>query len=221
MEEHSYPSGVRYIHPVSIFDVAPAEGNGVENDWTQLYRAPTLWIWAFSQSMFARRRKFSPAILLSSANQNGFLALEKTMAEKQTIPNSLNIPFPVKITPEDGLPTVVCSSCRDQLESCHRFRRVAHRTQKSLQSYLSYSAALAGSEERPSEKRNHRRKWVADDALRDRGTRARFEYNKLCVNHYLTILSRSVGNIIYGVCLESNVVPGAGYRPDYRHLSGT
>ncbi|XP_052893899.1 probable serine/threonine-protein kinase DDB_G0282963 [Anopheles moucheti] len=53
----------------------------------------------------------------------------------------------IKITPEDGLPTVVCSSCRDQLESCHRFRRVAHRTQKSLQSYLSYTAALAGSEE--------------------------------------------------------------------------
>uniref|UniRef100_A0A182I7F4 Uncharacterized protein n=1 Tax=Anopheles arabiensis TaxID=7173 RepID=A0A182I7F4_ANOAR len=51
------------------------------------------------------------------------------------------------IAPEDGLPTVVCSSCRDQLESCHRFRRVAHRTQKSLQSYLSYTAALAGSEE--------------------------------------------------------------------------
>nr|XP_040239708.2 GATA zinc finger domain-containing protein 16 isoform X1 [Anopheles coluzzii]XP_040239709.2 GATA zinc finger domain-containing protein 16 isoform X1 [Anopheles coluzzii]XP_040239712.2 GATA zinc finger domain-containing protein 16 isoform X1 [Anopheles coluzzii]XP_049465060.1 GATA zinc finger domain-containing protein 16 isoform X1 [Anopheles coluzzii]XP_049465061.1 GATA zinc finger domain-containing protein 16 isoform X1 [Anopheles coluzzii]XP_049465062.1 GATA zinc finger domain-containing len=53
----------------------------------------------------------------------------------------------IKIAPEDGLPTVVCSSCRDQLESCHRFRRVAHRTQKSLQSYLSYTAALAGSEE--------------------------------------------------------------------------
>uniref|UniRef100_A0A182K531 ZAD domain-containing protein n=1 Tax=Anopheles christyi TaxID=43041 RepID=A0A182K531_9DIPT len=51
------------------------------------------------------------------------------------------------IAPEDGLPTVVCSSCRDQLESCHRFRRVAHRTQKSLHSYLSYTAALAGSEE--------------------------------------------------------------------------
>ncbi|XP_035905542.1 uncharacterized protein LOC118509274 isoform X2 [Anopheles stephensi] len=53
----------------------------------------------------------------------------------------------IKIAPEDGLPTVVCSSCRDQLESCHRFRRVAHRTQKSLQNYLSYTAALEGSDE--------------------------------------------------------------------------
>uniref|UniRef100_A0A182IPM7 Uncharacterized protein n=1 Tax=Anopheles atroparvus TaxID=41427 RepID=A0A182IPM7_ANOAO len=53
----------------------------------------------------------------------------------------------VEIAPEDGLPTVVCSSCRDQLESCHRFRRVAHRTQKSLQSYLSYTAELSGSEQ--------------------------------------------------------------------------
>ncbi|XP_058123953.1 uncharacterized protein LOC131265677 isoform X2 [Anopheles coustani] len=53
----------------------------------------------------------------------------------------------IKIAPEDGLPTVVCSSCRDQLESCHRFRRVAHRTQKSLQSYLSYAAELSGSKQ--------------------------------------------------------------------------
>uniref|UniRef100_A0A182PMG6 ZAD domain-containing protein n=1 Tax=Anopheles epiroticus TaxID=199890 RepID=A0A182PMG6_9DIPT len=59
-----------------------------------------------------------------------------------------------EIAPEDGLPTVVCSSCRDQLESCHRFRRVAHRTQKSLQSYLAYAAALAGSEEGPLPARN-------------------------------------------------------------------
>uniref|UniRef100_A0A182NUR6 ZAD domain-containing protein n=1 Tax=Anopheles dirus TaxID=7168 RepID=A0A182NUR6_9DIPT len=54
---------------------------------------------------------------------------------------------PEYIAPEDGLPTVVCSSCRDQLESCHRFRRVAHRTQKSLQSYLSYTSELGGSEQ--------------------------------------------------------------------------
>ncbi|KAL9703336.1 hypothetical protein quinque_006854 [Culex quinquefasciatus] len=49
------------------------------------------------------------------------------------------------ITPKDGLPTVVCSSCREQLETCHRFRRVAHKTQKSLQSFLSYAAKLSGS----------------------------------------------------------------------------
>ncbi|XP_053673620.1 protein bunched, class 2/F/G isoform-like [Anopheles nili] len=63
------------------------------------------------------------------------------------LPNRIWTCLAIKLTPEDGLPTVVCSSCRDQLESCHRFRRVAHRTQKSLQSYLSYTAALGGSEQ--------------------------------------------------------------------------
>ncbi|ETN62559.1 hypothetical protein AND_005745 [Anopheles darlingi] len=48
------------------------------------------------------------------------------------------------ISAEDGLPLLVCSSCRDQLDACHRFRRVAHRTQKSLQSYLAYTATLCG-----------------------------------------------------------------------------
>ncbi|XP_052864205.1 box A-binding factor [Anopheles cruzii] len=52
-----------------------------------------------------------------------------------------------QIIADDGLPMVVCSSCRDQLEACHRFRRVAHRTQKSLQSYLGYTATLCGSEQ--------------------------------------------------------------------------
>uniref|UniRef100_A0A182F515 ZAD domain-containing protein n=1 Tax=Anopheles albimanus TaxID=7167 RepID=A0A182F515_ANOAL len=51
------------------------------------------------------------------------------------------------ISVDDGLPMLVCSSCRDQLDACHRFRRVAHRTQKSLQSYLAYTATLCGSEQ--------------------------------------------------------------------------
>lgn len=51
----------------------------------------------------------------------------------------------IKITPTDGLPPVVCKCCREQLETCHRFRRVAQKSQKSLQSFLSYAAKLSGS----------------------------------------------------------------------------
>ncbi|XP_049549129.1 uncharacterized protein LOC125960033 isoform X4 [Anopheles darlingi] len=63
------------------------------------------------------------------------------------LPKRIQACLSIKISAEDGLPLLVCSSCRDQLDACHRFRRVAHRTQKSLQSYLAYTATLCGSEQ--------------------------------------------------------------------------
>ncbi|XP_035777933.1 uncharacterized protein LOC118459027 isoform X2 [Anopheles albimanus] len=63
------------------------------------------------------------------------------------LPKRIQACLSIKISVDDGLPMLVCSSCRDQLDACHRFRRVAHRTQKSLQSYLAYTATLCGSEQ--------------------------------------------------------------------------
>ncbi|XP_050089516.1 mastermind-like protein 2 isoform X2 [Anopheles aquasalis] len=63
------------------------------------------------------------------------------------LPKRIQACLSIKISADDGLPLLVCSSCRDQLDACHRFRRVAHRTQKSLQSYLAYTATLCGSEQ--------------------------------------------------------------------------
>jgi hypothetical protein len=47
--------------------------------------------------------------------------------------------------PNDGLPPVVCFKCREQLDSCHRFRKVAHQTHKTLVNYLQYTSNLNGS----------------------------------------------------------------------------
>lgn len=47
-------------------------------------------------------------------------------------------------TPNDGLPPIVCNNCRDQLDSCHRFRRVAHQTHQVLVDYLQFTSKLNG-----------------------------------------------------------------------------
>jgi hypothetical protein len=47
-------------------------------------------------------------------------------------------------SPSDGLPPIVCSSCREQLDSCHRFRRVAHQTHQVLVDYLQFTSKLNG-----------------------------------------------------------------------------
>ena len=47
-------------------------------------------------------------------------------------------------SPSDGLPQIVCSSCREQLDSCHRFRRVAHQTHQVLVDYLQFTSKLNG-----------------------------------------------------------------------------
>ncbi|CRL01263.1 CLUMA_CG014831, isoform A [Clunio marinus] len=47
-------------------------------------------------------------------------------------------------SPDDGLPPIVCVKCRDQLDSCHRFRQVAHQTHKTLVDYLQFTSNLNG-----------------------------------------------------------------------------
>lgn len=44
----------------------------------------------------------------------------------------------------DKLPSVVCEECRDQLDSCYRFRRIAAKSQKSLCAFLDYVDTLVG-----------------------------------------------------------------------------
>lgn len=47
-------------------------------------------------------------------------------------------------TPNDGLPPIVCIKCREQLDSCHRFRRAAHQTHQALVDYLEFTSKLNG-----------------------------------------------------------------------------
>lgn len=47
--------------------------------------------------------------------------------------------------PNDKLPNVVCEECRDQLDSCYRFRRMARKSQKSLRNFVEYTEKLNGS----------------------------------------------------------------------------
>lgn len=47
-------------------------------------------------------------------------------------------------TPNDGLPPIVCIKCREQLDSCHRFRRAAHQTHQALVDYLQFTSKLNG-----------------------------------------------------------------------------
>ncbi|KAG5674570.1 hypothetical protein PVAND_004524 [Polypedilum vanderplanki] len=50
----------------------------------------------------------------------------------------------IKTSPNDGLPSIVCIKCREQLDSCHRFHRVAHQTQFALLDYLQFTSKLNG-----------------------------------------------------------------------------
>lgn len=50
----------------------------------------------------------------------------------------------LQATPNDGLPPIVCIKCREQLDSCHRFRRVAHETHQALVGYLQFTSQLNG-----------------------------------------------------------------------------
>lgn len=50
----------------------------------------------------------------------------------------------LQATPKDGLPPIVCIKCRDQLDSCHRFHRVAHQTHQALTDYLQFTSNLNG-----------------------------------------------------------------------------
>lgn len=49
-----------------------------------------------------------------------------------------------QITKDDGLPTIVCQGCRTLLDSCHKFREVAHSSQKTLSNYLEFASSLSG-----------------------------------------------------------------------------
>lgn len=52
--------------------------------------------------------------------------------------------FSLQASENDGLPPIVCVKCREQLDSCHRFRRAAHRTQQALLDYLQFTSKLNG-----------------------------------------------------------------------------
>lgn len=56
----------------------------------------------------------------------------------------LNSLFWLQASPNDGLPPIVCIKCREQLDSCHRFRRVAHQTHQALHDYLQFTSKLNG-----------------------------------------------------------------------------
>lgn len=53
--------------------------------------------------------------------------------------------FALQVSPNDGLPTIVCHMCRAQLDSCQQFRDKAQRSQQKLQNFLQFANKLTGS----------------------------------------------------------------------------
>lgn len=53
--------------------------------------------------------------------------------------------FTLQVSPRDGLPAVVCTQCREQLDTCHRFRNESQRSQRKLHSFLQFANNLTGS----------------------------------------------------------------------------
>lgn len=53
--------------------------------------------------------------------------------------------FTWQVSPRDGLPAVVCTQCREQLDTCHRFRNESQRSQRKLHSFLQFANKLTGS----------------------------------------------------------------------------
>ncbi|XP_055295928.1 uncharacterized protein DDB_G0283357 [Sitodiplosis mosellana] len=50
----------------------------------------------------------------------------------------------ITVSPNDGLPTIVCNSCRTQLDTCQQFRDKAQRSQQKLQNFLKFANKLTG-----------------------------------------------------------------------------
>lgn len=46
--------------------------------------------------------------------------------------------------PNDGLPTIVCNTCRTQLDTCQQFRDKAQSSQQKLQNFLKFANKLTG-----------------------------------------------------------------------------
>ncbi|GAB0095497.1 hypothetical protein DMENIID0001_108890 [Sergentomyia squamirostris] len=61
------------------------------------------------------------------------------------IPDRIFQCLSITITPADELPNVVCRKCREQLDICHRFREMAHKSQKSLENFLQLTTTFEGS----------------------------------------------------------------------------
>lgn len=50
----------------------------------------------------------------------------------------------LQVSPNDGLPTIVCNTCRTQLDTCQQFRDKAQRSQQKLQNFLKFANKLTG-----------------------------------------------------------------------------
>ncbi|XP_055840000.1 uncharacterized protein LOC129907700 isoform X2 [Episyrphus balteatus] len=58
----------------------------------------------------------------------------------------------IKVTPNDGLPSVVCYECRNKLEDCYQFRLVALKTQIDLKTILQNHLSKVGANNEEKEK---------------------------------------------------------------------
>lgn len=50
----------------------------------------------------------------------------------------------LQVSPNDGLPAIVCNMCRTQLDTCQQFRDKAQRSQQKLQNFLKFANKLTG-----------------------------------------------------------------------------
>ncbi|KAL5281856.1 GATAd family protein [Megaselia abdita] len=103
----------------------------------------------------------------------------------------------IKITPEDGLPKVVCIDCRNQLDNYFRFRTMAVEAQTALQNFLQYAKNLTGDPEDILKKSSS----TLDDLLSPAAS-AREAYEQMAAKA-LTELSNTSSN--NNVVLESTL----------------
>ncbi|XP_031623196.1 putative uncharacterized protein DDB_G0286901 [Contarinia nasturtii] len=50
----------------------------------------------------------------------------------------------ITVSPNDGLPAIVCNMCRTQLDTCQQFRDKAQRSQQKLQNFIKFANKLTG-----------------------------------------------------------------------------
>lgn len=108
----------------------------------------------------------------------------------------------LQATPNDGLPPIVCIKCREQLNSCHRFHRVAHQTNQALIDYLQFTSKLNGTPQVSSSFSQfflvHRKLCIASYVKSSDRSALKFSLNKFFQSNDLWVLC---ANFFSSICL--------------------
>ncbi|XP_055371343.1 uncharacterized protein LOC129605536 isoform X2 [Condylostylus longicornis] len=69
---------------------------------------------------------------------------ENYCEEDITIPYLIKIFLEIEISPNDGLPPVICKSCYNQLFSFEKFRKTAKEAERTLKDFINFTSKLSG-----------------------------------------------------------------------------